>query len=202
MANQYCLTEIPDDERQHVVELYKTGIGIDTIVKRGLSPYGHVVTARIIRESKIPRMPRGNQIKYQPQCPNNKVCSCCGDEKSKERFSPYKTATDGLRGQCKECRVETERRNQLKRNYGITQQVYEEMYTQQRGLCACCGQPETSRRRKDRGSLSIDHDHRTGKVRQLLCHRCNVTLGLVKENSDLCELLRQYILTHCSKEEG
>jgi hypothetical protein len=40
----------------------------------------------------------------------------------------------------------------------------------------------------------IDHDHKTSKVRHLLCHRCNLALGSLQENPDLCELLKQYAL--------
>jgi hypothetical protein len=197
LANQYGLTEISDEARNSILEHYKAGIGIDTMVKQGLSPYGHALTTRIIKESKVPRMPVGNQVKYKPKCPDNKVCPSCGEEKPKEAFGSHAWNKDGLRSQCKVCRTEQERPGQLKRKYGITPEQYDKMYQDQKGLCACCGQPETAIHWKGRKrTLAVDHDHVTGQVRQLICHRCNVVIGLTKENPDLCELLRSYILKH------
>lgn len=62
------------------------------------------------------------------------------------------------------------KRKDLKRKYGITVEQYEAIKERQGDLCALCGWkgPET---------LAIDHDHRTGRVRGLLCRSCNVNLG-------------------------
>lgn len=70
--------------------------------------------------------------------------------------------------------------NTLKHNYGITLQDYELILVNQGGKCACCGKtPEIQKYR-----LAVDHNHKTGKIRGLLCRNCNVSLGLVKENKD------------------
>jgi hypothetical protein len=53
---------------------------------------------------------------------------------------------------------------------GVTSEQYEAMLAAQGGGCAICGNPPKTRR------LDVDHDHRTGKVRGLLCHRCNRAL--------------------------
>jgi hypothetical protein len=50
---------------------------------------------------------------------------------------------------------------------GITDDAYEQLLAEQEGGCAICGNPPKTRR------LSVDHNHRTGKVRGLLCFRCN-----------------------------
>jgi hypothetical protein len=50
---------------------------------------------------------------------------------------------------------------------GITDQEYERLLGEQEGGCAICGNPPKTRR------LHVDHNHRTGKVRGLLCFRCN-----------------------------
>jgi len=57
--------------------------------------------------------------------------------------------------------------------------LYEAMFTVQRGVCAICGRPETSRRYK---TLSVDHCHTTGQIRGLLCSACNRALGLFQDN--------------------
>ncbi len=53
--------------------------------------------------------------------------------------------------------------------YGITAADYEAMYERQGGRCAICGAAE--------GKLVVDHNHKTGKVRELLCHLCNAMIG-------------------------
>jgi hypothetical protein len=66
------------------------------------------------------------------------------------------------------------------RRYGLTVEQYHQMLENQRGLCAICLEPPTSGRGK---KLYIDHDHKTGKVRGLLCHHCNMILGYAKDSS-------------------
>lgn len=58
------------------------------------------------------------------------------------------------------------RRKQL----GLTIEDYERLLAAQGGGCAICGATPKTRR------LDVDHDHRTGAVRGLLCHRCNRAL--------------------------
>jgi|SRR5215469_9672883 len=53
------------------------------------------------------------------------------------------------------------------RELGVTEEEYERLLKEQDGGCAICGNPPKSRR------LHVDHNHRTGKVRGLLCFRCN-----------------------------
>jgi hypothetical protein len=61
---------------------------------------------------------------------------------------------------------EKNRNHQYLRLYGISLEDYDKILTQQEGVCACCGKPDFIR-------LHVDHDHKTGKVRGLLCHICN-----------------------------
>jgi hypothetical protein len=56
---------------------------------------------------------------------------------------------------------------ELKREFGITVEQYRKMLEHQGGKCATCGHPPKIRR------LSVDHDHKTGRVRGLLCGICN-----------------------------
>jgi hypothetical protein len=44
--------------------------------------------------------------------------------------------------------------------------------------------------------LAVDHDHKTGKVRKLLCHNCNRALGLFKDNSELMRKAASYVEEH------
>ena len=78
------------------------------------------------------------------------------------------------------------RAHYLKRTYALTQAEYMEMYSQQEGKCAICGiffnpYSETSTRRE---ILHVDHCHKTGKVRGLLCVDCNLGLGCFDDNKN------------------
>lgn len=62
----------------------------------------------------------------------------------------------------------------LKRLYGISLEQKQQMFTSQNGKCAICFLPITL---SGKQSSTVDHNHSTGKVRQLLCHSCNCGLG-------------------------
>ena len=75
----------------------------------------------------------------------------------------------------------------LKNKYGITTKEYNKILKKQGGVCAIC-------RNKPNGkNLSVDHNHDTGKVRGLLCHYCNSTLGHSKENILILQKCIEYL---------
>lgn len=81
----------------------------------------------------------------------------------------------------------------LQRTYGITLDQYRVMLAEQNGVCAICRQPET---RKQEGyiiALAVDHDHETGKIRGLLCARCNTGLRFFRSDSNLFHRALEYI---------
>jgi hypothetical protein len=99
----------------------------------------------------------------------------------------------------REKRKASRRATALKGRYGITPQHYDLMLKEQGGACAICGeQPD--------GHLYVDHCHTTGKVRGLLCQRCNTGLGSF--NDDLgrtmgaSAYLRRAQLWHEAKQPG
>lgn len=63
----------------------------------------------------------------------------------------------------------------------------------QGGRCAICGIDE---RTAPKGRLHVDHDHRTGVVRALLCGNCNAGLGQFKDDPHLCEIAAAYLRSH------
>lgn len=73
-------------------------------------------------------------------------------------------------------------RNANKKHAGLNLEKFNVLYEKQKGLCAICGLPETSKigGSKTEADLSIDHNHNTNKIRGLLCSKCNCALGLLK----------------------
>jgi hypothetical protein len=79
------------------------------------------------------------------------------------------------------------------RRYKLTPEQYHNLFEDQKGLCAACGCKEKGNRR-----LAVDHNHLTGAVRALLCHACNVALGLLVDSPERVEMLLRYIVKHAS----
>ena len=78
----------------------------------------------------------------------------------------------------------------LKTRYGLTYEQYEALYNSQNGACFVCKIPEGSKR------LCVDHDHKTGMVRKLLCDRCNRALSYIENHSDVIQPLQEYLAQH------
>ncbi len=75
----------------------------------------------------------------------------------------------------------------IKCAYGLTSERYEDMLLRQGGCCAVCKRPPSERK------LSVDHCHATKRIRGLLCHSCNVALGLLKDNVDALASAIEYL---------
>jgi len=74
------------------------------------------------------------------------------------------------------------------RKFGITIEDYERMLEEQGGGCRICHDPPP-----ENGSLHVDHDHKTGKVRALLCVKCNNAIGALGEKYELFQAAADYI---------
>lgn len=86
-----------------------------------------------------------------------------------------------------EARRATRRKYTLKKRYGLTRETVLAMVAAQNGKCYICGEG---------GKLSIDHSHKTGKVRKLLCLCCNSMIGMSKESISILEGAILYLREH------
>lgn len=66
------------------------------------------------------------------------------------------------------------------KKYQLTIEQYHKLLADQNGVCAICGLSQTNGKR-----LFVDHCHKTGKVRELLCTRCNTLLGMAKDDENI-----------------
>jgi hypothetical protein len=68
----------------------------------------------------------------------------------------------------------------------VNKKKYKKMHDEQNGKCAICFLPETSKSNNEKiKNLAIDHCHKTGVIRGLLCQKCNIGLGAFLDNPDL-----------------
>lgn len=81
------------------------------------------------------------------------------------------------------------KKSRLKIN--LSYEEYKKMFILQKNTCAICGQKEMVLK-----SLSLDHCHKTGKVRELLCQKCNTGLGMFRETPDLLKKAIKYLRKH------
>jgi len=105
---------------------------------------------------------------------------------------------DGRRKYLREYRKlhpELFQRMDAQRKYGITGAQYNALFEEQKHKCAICGSAETARSQKTKSvmKLAIDHCHKTGKVRGLLCSSCNQGLGRFKDDVDLLRKAIDYL---------
>ncbi len=91
-----------------------------------------------------------------------------------------------------------DRTRDLKRRFGLTPDDYQAMMSAHNGVCAICAKPETAFDPKagTRKSLAIDHCHASGKIRGLLCWRCNGTLGKIEDDISLLKAMIAYLEKH------
>lgn len=132
------------------------------------------------------------------------VCSKCRAPREKKEFGKDSTTARGISSWCKPCKKlwRTQHRkdnpekykmqdfkNDLKRHYGITVEVYNQMFDKQNGRCACCSRSSEEFRK----GLHVDHDHATGQVRGLLCTQCNPGIGYFEESVERLEMAIKYL---------
>lgn len=76
----------------------------------------------------------------------------------------------------------------LKFTFNVTLEQYEVMMVEQNRVCKICALPAESGK-----NLHIDHDHKTGEIRGLLCGKCNMGLGLFNDNYELINKAIEYL---------
>lgn len=121
---------------------------------------------------------------------STKVCNTCKKVKSSKDFLFRRDTRDKKATQCSDCRKTTV----LQSKYHISKTKASDLFQkQQYGKCECCGFTAKNSFKECGRSLQVDHNHITGKVRGVLCYKCNIILGLMHESSGHLYLLSEYL---------
>ena len=91
------------------------------------------------------------------------------------------------------------RNSDLKKDFGLSLADYNEMLSEQNGKCAICKGEETVMRGGKLKALAVDHNHKTGEVRQLLCQACNMMVGFSREAPEVMREAAAYLERHATK---
>ena len=128
----------------------------------------------------------------------DKLCTACRQSKPLDDFSKNKDGKFGRHSICRKCKSELNKYRyangdsyavRLKKLYNLSVEEYEQMYAEANGCCQVCGISEEDLNRR----LAVDHCHTTGKVRGLLCGKCNTALGQLEDNLETISALYSYL---------
>lgn len=148
----------------------------------------------------------------------SKICTYCKIEKGESEFY---LKSDKLRSQCKICssrnsiinyqnnKESRQKTNKiwrdnnkqkihaifLKARYGLQIGEFNNMLEKQNYRCAICNEENYSKK-----NFHIDHDHKTGKIRGLLCYKCNSSMGLLNDDISILEKAIKYLQKHKEKQ--
>lgn len=106
-------------------------------------------------------------------------------EKIKWKKKKYNQEHKGERKAYYEKSKDKRKEAYLNRVYNLNIKDYDKILKQQGGVCAICRKKETNKRNGKTICLSVDHCHQTGEVRGLLCIKCNIIIGNLKEDISL-----------------
>lgn len=134
----------------------------------------------------------------------NKRCSKCKLDKPLAEFYRSSSTKDGHRFECKICsnnasmeyakahwktRIQPKTRGyRLQHRYGLTIQDFDKLILNQKGMCAICHEPLVV--------VNVDHCHKTGKVRGLLCSLCNLGVGKLRDDINILKSAIEYLNRH------
>lgn len=141
-----------------------------------------------------------------------KYCKKCKTTKPIEEFRKVfdkSTSTFRRRSYCRKCDIlissASEKKKPLhyinkkrdahrKRKFGLSPEGFKQMQDSQGNKCAICRKEESGRRSKtDVSTLSVDHCHATGKIRGLLCNKCNSMLGMIDDDKSILKAAVEYL---------
>lgn len=119
---------------------------------------------------------------------NDKPCRCCG-----KLFKPKAPSELYCSDLCKD---KASTNAYLKRVYGITYRQYHTMLAEQNSRCKICDGSGFLMKDCHKLLLVVDHCHKGGQVRGLLCHNCNRALGLLKDDPEIINKAAAYVNNH------
>jgi hypothetical protein len=134
------------------------------------------------------RAAMGKRVRDHSWVPDGyRWCPSCERAVAHEDFDRSRRTASGLASWCKACKGAASSEAYFLRTYGLTRSKIDDLRVQQGNVCAICDAPEPQH---------LDHDHFSGRVRRLLCQRCNHGLGLFRDDPFLLRMAALYVEGH------
>lgn len=167
--------------------------------KGGLSAYCKVCESGRQKKYNGTKRPAA---KTRSTVAGHRICTVCRREKTVSEFYKSSRIKDGLSSRCKVCDSSLNKvwrsknpkktshyylKSKLKVAYGVSIDNYMELLKSQNGVCAICENTNGKKR------LCVDHCHKTGKLRGLLCDPCNTLLGCAKDCTKILGRASMYL---------
>jgi hypothetical protein len=149
---------------------------------------------------------------YSFRMRKTKHCTICFKSEPEVSFPPDKRGRWGISSWCRNCHKEKRQKwssenpgyrmsryyrdpkkvsdRKRDRFHGLPEGWYDEQYHKQKGLCSICGNPQSNKRFY---GLCVDHSHKTGDIRGLVCSRCNHGLGQFLDNPQALRSAAAYL---------
>lgn len=192
--------------------------------RRASSADGHAPWCKDCDNANRLKNRKATKRKRSKKVPDTKTCRKCGELKPAKDFSIMKDSADGLYSYCKQCKAAmvrdytqrngevvrekarkrnatpkgrlATRKSNLKQSFRMTKTQFDQTWREQGKSCAICH----TRRERNEKAFAVDHDHSTGVIRGILCHRCNRALGLADDNTELLKSAATYLRTHARRQ--
>jgi hypothetical protein len=168
-------------ERENIVSLYKSGISMRRISSLTNHSFGKI--RRFLIRNGV------HTVKHKKINNGMTECISCKKTLSLENFRRL----DQGQYYCQSCVRKKSHRNQIGK-YGCSELEYEKLLKKQNGVCAICGSENGHYSKYGlKCKLAVDHDHKTGNIRGLLCNLCNRGLGLFKDSISSLQNAAHYL---------
>lgn len=172
-----------------MLELYQSGHTMEEIeITLGVS---RALVCRALKAAGVIARPAA-QRDIRVVRDGTQVCRCCGERKPFSQFSkkgPGSRVLLDVGTYCLRCQYY----KHVERTFGVTKQQFFDMLDAQGNACAICREALDLAQRM---AVHVDHDHKTGQVRGLLCHLCNKGLGHFRDNTNFLHAAVAYLEKH------
>ena len=130
----------------------------------------------------------GKEVRDHSWIPDGfRWCPNCKQAVAHEDYTRNSRTASGFGTRCKTCHNAASSQAYFYRTYKLTPRELAQLRAAQGNVCAICGAPEPQH---------LDHDHASGKIRRLLCQRCNHGLGLFRDDPYLLHVAALYVEGH------
>lgn len=151
-------------------------------MRDGLQAYCRECAAAYHQQRQVAK---GCNVRPRVDVPEgHRYCRTCGEIKPHSEWQRNRSASDGLATLCRSCKAVKGRAGHLKRHYGLTEAERDEMVASQMGLCVICLKAP---------AVHVDHCHKTGRVRGVLCFNCNSAIGKLGDDPDAVRRAAAYL---------